>query len=586
MLHTGRPEIKANSAATIAQHYRPGARPESGYFKIPCPAHQGEGENLHLADALDGGLVLKCWSAECTYNQILSAFQADGLAVHREWTYPNGKVVIRWDRGGAKNIKSIGKNHRVPLLITNDSPGALIVIVEGESDRDAVLSAGLQDVAAATFVGGSKVASRSDYSAVKGRMVAIWADHDREGAAATIAAAQACQAAGASSVATIPLVGPPDSGCGAADLTPDTVGVFIKGRKPWAGPGPEQAGEGVDLPPDDDGQPQPFRLVWRDMADVVDLPPVKWILPGVLASASVCMLTGATKAGKTLFVLALLKAATTGLPFLGYTIPMMRGWYLTEMTDYVLKAQLGIIDWMPPPGLFPTAYKNEQDFLEMTPRALADGLLWDYDAALTSDRAPKLIIIDTLGRWLRGFDFNDYSQVTSATEPILQAASDLKRDGVSFLLLHHQRKGGGPRTESSLGSQALSGSVDTHCGLTLKSVDSEIRQLSIQSRLGLGDLGSYVEIELALPAGEYRVVADESENVEAAVVEYLTDHTDGASPKALREALEINDRHQMARACTALVESGVLASTGKANATRYFMAGQVAQLSQDFVAES
>ena len=398
MLHTSRPEIKATSAATIAQHYRPGARLESGYFKIPCPAHQGEGENLHLADALDGGLVLKCWSAECTYNQILSAFQADGLAVHREWTYPNGKVVRRWDRGGAKNIKSIGKNHRVPLLITNDSPGALIVIVEGESDRDAVLSAGLQDVAAATFVGGSKVAARSDYSAVEGRMVAIWADHDREGAAATIAAAQACQAAGAASVETMPLVGLPDSGCGAADLTPDAVGVFIAGRKPWAGPGPEQAGEGVDLPPDDyDSQPQPFRLVWRDMADVVDLPPVNWILPGVIAEASLCMLTGATKSGKTLFVLALLKAATTGLPFLGYKIPTMRGWYLTEMTDYVLKAQLGLIDWMPPRDVFPTAYKNEQDFQQMTPRALADGLLWDYDAVLTAGRPPKIIVIDTLG---------------------------------------------------------------------------------------------------------------------------------------------------------------------------------------------
>ena len=543
MLHTGRPEIKANSAATIAQHYRPGARPESGYFKIPCPAHQGEGENLHLADAPDGGLILKCWSASCTFNQIIQALQADGLAVERRWNYPNGKVVRRWDRPGAKKeIKSPGGYHRVPLLITNDSPGALIVIVEGESDRDAVLSAGLQDVAAATFVGGSKVASRSDYSAVKGRMVAIWADHDREGAAAAIAVAQACQAASAASVETMPLVGPPDSGCGAADLTPDAVGVFIAGRKPWAGPGPEQAGEGVDLPPDDDGQPQAFHLVWRDMADVVDLPPVNWIIPGVLAEASVCMLTGATKAGKTLFVLALLKAATTGLPFLGYTIPTMHGWYLTEMTDYVLKAQLGIIDWMPPRGLFPTAYKNEQDFLEMTPRALADGLLWDYDAALTSDRAPKLIIIDTLGRWLRGFDFNDYSQVTSATEPLLQAASELKRDGVSFLLLHHQRKSGGRGTDGSLGSQALSGSVDTHCGLTLKSVDSEIRALSIQSRLGLGDLGSYVEIELALPAGEYRVVAGESENVAAAVVEYLTDHPDGASPKAMREALEIEEK--------------------------------------------
>ena len=46
---------------------------------------------------------------------------------------------------------------------------------------------------------------------------------------------------------------------------------------------------------------------------------MSWILPGVLAEASMCMLTGATKAGKPLFVLALLKAATTGLPFLGYT---------------------------------------------------------------------------------------------------------------------------------------------------------------------------------------------------------------------------------------------------------------------------
>ena len=298
------------------------------------------------------------------------------------------------------------------------------------------------------------------------------------------------------------------------------------------------------------------------------------------------MLTGATKAGKTLFVLALLKAATTGLPFLGYTIPTMRGWYLTEMTDYVLKAQLGIIDWMPPRGLFPTAYKNEQDFQEMTPRALADGLLWDYDAALTAGRPPKIICIDTLGRWLRGFDFNDYTQVTAATEPLLMAASELKRDGCMFLLLHHQRKGGGRGTDGSLGSQALSGSVDSHVGLTLKSVDSEIRALSIQSRLGLGDLGSYVEIELALPAGEYRLVARESADLEAAVVDYLTDHPDGASPKAIREALEIEDRFRMARACTALVESGVLASTGKSNATRYFMAGQVEQLSQDFVSES
>ena len=50
-----------HSAESIAHHYRPGARPESGgYFKIPCPSHRGDDNNLHLGDAQDGGLILKC----------------------------------------------------------------------------------------------------------------------------------------------------------------------------------------------------------------------------------------------------------------------------------------------------------------------------------------------------------------------------------------------------------------------------------------------------------------------------------------------------------------------------------------------
>ena len=443
-------------------------------------------------------------------------------------------------------------------------------MVEGEKTARAVQRAGFT---AASYLGGSGSVELADYSILSDKIAVIWPDNDGPGRQAAGKAAKKADDAGADVVWILdPVEG--DKG-DAADIPEEELAEFISDRLCTA--------TVYDNP---NAQPQAFRLVWRDMADVLDLPPVNWILPGVLAEASMCMLTGATKAGKTLFVLALLKAATTGLPFLGYKIPTMRGWYLTEMTDYVLKAQLGIINWMPPRDVFPTAYKNEQDFSQMTPRALADGLLWDYDAALTAGRPPKIIVIDTLGRWLRGFDFNDYTQVTAATEPLLMAASELKRDGCMFLLLHHQRKGGGRGTDGSLGSQALSGSVDTHCGLTLKSVDSEIRALSIQSRLGLGDLGGYVEIELALPTEEYRLVARESEDLEAAVVEYLTDHPDGASPKAIREALEIEDRFQMARACTALVESGVLTSTGKARSTRYFMADRTVQLPQDFVSEN
>ena len=213
--------------------------------------HGGTDNNLHLADAPDGGLILRCWSTGCTFNEILRALQVDGLAIKRAWTYPNDKVVTRIDRGGAKDIKSPGTTKGVELLITNDSPDALIVITEGESDRDAVLSAGLPDVAAACFVGGAHMAGDSNYGAVKGRRVAIWPDNDIEGQAALLAASLACEKAGAAHVYAVDYVGKPDSKQGAADL--NSVGIELHLRaerleaREWSA--------------------QSFRLVWVDLAE-------------------------------------------------------------------------------------------------------------------------------------------------------------------------------------------------------------------------------------------------------------------------------------------------------------------------------
>ena len=241
-----------HSAETIAHHYRPGTRPESGYFKVPCPAHGGTDNNLHLADAPDGGLILRCWSTGCTFNEILRALQVDGLAIERNHRYSNGKTVTRIDRPGLpKKISSEGTTKNVPLLISNDSEDALIVITEGESDRDAVLSAGLQHVAAACFVGGAHMAGDANYGAVKGRRVAIWPDNDNEGQAALLAASLACEKAGAAHVYAVDYVGEPDSKQGAADL--NSVGIELHLRaerleaREWSA--------------------QSFRLVWVDLAE-------------------------------------------------------------------------------------------------------------------------------------------------------------------------------------------------------------------------------------------------------------------------------------------------------------------------------
>ena len=129
------------TAADIAHRYKPNARISGGFFRIPCPAHRGDDDNLAIKDGDQGGLVLKCHSHDCTYNTILGAFQDDGLVINRHWTYPSGKSVHRQDSGGKKSFNSPGTTKGVPVLIRGDKPDALVVLTEGESDADAVLLA-------------------------------------------------------------------------------------------------------------------------------------------------------------------------------------------------------------------------------------------------------------------------------------------------------------------------------------------------------------------------------------------------------------------------------------------------------------
>lgn len=69
-------------------------------------------------------------------------------------------------------------------------------------------------------------------------------------------------------------------------------------------------------------------------------------------------------------------------------------------------------------------------------------------------------------------------------------------------------------------------------------------------------------------------MAGDAEDFEDSVLEYLTDRPDGASPKAIRDALEIEDANQLTRLCKLLHDRGTITRTGKANTTRYYLAGE------------
>ena len=543
-------------AEAIAHHYRPGVRPESGYFQIPCPAHGGTDNNLHLADAQDGGLILRCWSTGCTFNQVLAAFQEDGLAVNRAWTYPNGKVVNRIDRAGSKDIKSPGTTKGVALLITNDSPDALIVITEGESDRDAVLSAGLRNVAAGCFVGGAKVAGDADYSVVKGRRVAIWPDNDEEGKAALLAVALACEKAGAAHVYAVKYVGDPESKQGAADLNADGIALHLR---------EDQLRE---------ESAQSFRLVWVDLAESTrDLPPTEWLVPGLITVGESTLLVGAPKSGKTLFILDLLRAITQTGKFLGLDVPLGPAWILSELTPRTLKGQMRLLNFEPDEGTS-AAFLTQQNLADMTPQGVIDDIRRKFEIALREDRKPALVILDTMGRWLSGqyLDYNGYGDMSAATLAILTLAADLGQHDTATLVSHHSNKSHKPGAEGALGSQALGGTFDNVINLRIQKKLYGPREISIQARNDTSDIFKRSPlVQLILPEGEMRLIQHlDEDDVDDRVLQAVEE---GADTRQAVETSTGEAKKTVTDSLKRLKDGGDINVSGGGKATRYQACG-------------
>jgi len=92
----------------------------------------------------------------------------------------------------------------------------------------------------------------------------------------------------------------------------------------------------------------------------------------------------------------------------------------------------------------------------------------------------RLVIIDTLQRFCRFKDANDYSQVINMMEPLLDAAREAK---IHLLFTHHAKKDSGDDLDSAIGSTAIRGMAYTY--LHLKRLpESERRILRSDQRGG------------------------------------------------------------------------------------------------------
>lgn len=199
-----------------------------------------------------------------------------------------------------------------------------------------------------------------------------------------------------------------------------------------------------------------------------------WRVFGLIPDGAIVELDGRAKAaGKTTFMAHLVRAVLDGSSFLGRDVQQSAVVWLSEQPISSLRASLA------PAGL------TDREDLEILVWGDAIGVPWEVVARAAVARAHELgalLVIDTLPQWagLRGDRENDAGAALQALEPLQRGVAD----GLSVVVVRHDRKGSGEVGESARGSSAFGGAVDVILHLRRGTSDERpsIRYLSGLSR--------------------------------------------------------------------------------------------------------
>lgn len=124
---------------------------------------------------------------------------------------------------------------------------------------------------------------------------------------------------------------------------------------------------------------------------------------------------------------------------------------------------------------------------------------------LLDDRAPDVIIIDTLRSMLGVVDENDSAQMARGVEPWTEYS---QRTGSTLIVLHHTRKSGGEHGEGVSGGHGLTASLDITLEMKRDGADNR-RSIEVRGRLIEAQKGIYERTEImtshGLGSGSYEM---------------------------------------------------------------------------------
>ena len=500
-------------------------------WRVPCPAHGGDGPNLSLRNGNGGRLLTYCHSRGCSFKDIIAALRERGIIVgnfERSYTFPPDhkgfqKVVTRIDfvdQSGqtGKSFYSPGLQEGTPLLVLGDDGACPIVIVEGEAKADDLFEAFYTDegfqptYAVASYPHGSGSAHKADYSAVAGRKVIVWPDNDETGQDAGRKVWSACKNAGATELSLVR--GPAPDDLNVADKLAALGNAELLFERAKLG---------------------------MTVRDLYGLEQPETLIENLLSAQDVTVLAAKPKAGKTNLVVGMLAENFNRGTWLGEPAKELRCVYLGEEPGFRFGKRLRDSQV--------SADTARARFAYVDARSLSDSPTWQeklervraYIDAMSV--RPNLLVIDTLGFWAGLSDFNDYATVSREFKPVLDFAQGTS---VAVMLVHHSRKGNGQDIDAISGSNALAANAGAVALLSKVDGNDTQRKLTVWSR----DVGEYELIVNYNPVTHFYDKPEPMDTIPELnrdVLAILEDSAEGLTVKdvgeSYREANGLEDGH-------------------------------------------
>ena len=221
-------------------------------------------------------------------------------------------------------------------------------------------------------------------------------------------------------------------------------------------------------------------LSFKPLGEILKKPDVekKWRIENLAIVGGISLVVGKPKCGKSVFAKNLALAVAQGELFLGLRTSRAPVLYLAleDHEDEVRRDFRALGATGEEELHLHVAIAPEQPLIEL--RMAID------------QYSPGLVVIDTIFKFARVRDLNDYSQVNMALEPLLDLA---RKSGTHILGLHHAKKGHHDEGDSVLGSTAIFGGVDTLISINK---GKYYRTVSTTARFGTDIEPSVLEMNL------------------------------------------------------------------------------------------